>query len=82
MLMHTKTETYKQGRLTFLITEDRILVQTSLPQTFYLEPTMHYWQRRYNLIRTMISLGEIRSLQELAEWCGVGIAWISTNERI
>jgi hypothetical protein len=73
------TEVYKQGRLTFILTPSRTIVKTALNQRFFLEPRMHYWQRRIRLINTMIQLGEIRNLNELAEWCGRGVEWVPTD---
>lgn len=71
---------YKQSNLTFIVTPQRITVRTSLPQTFFLEPKAHYFNRRVKLISAMIMLGEIRSLEELAEWCGYGVSWVSTSQ--
>lgn len=79
--MNTETKVYRQNNLTFFVDDEKIVVQTSLPQTFYLEPRAHYWRRRERLIATMISIGEIRSLQELAQWCGHGVAWVNTNQK-
>ena len=66
-----------QGRLTFVLTPERVLVRTTLPQTFCLQPKAHYWKKRLSMIRVMIELNEIRDLNELAEWCGVGIEWVT-----
>lgn len=74
--MQSGPQIYKQGRLTFILSPQRIIVQTSLPQTFFLEPTEHYWTRRIKLINAMIQLGEIRDLNELATWCGRGVTWV------
>lgn len=68
---------YRQKNLIFELGESEITVKTSHVQ-FYLIPKSHYWKRRLNLIRTMIQLGEIRSLNELAEYCARGsIEWIA-----
>lgn len=73
---------YRQGKLIFIITPKKTMVQTHLHQMFILEPKMHYWRRRLRLINTMIQLGEIRDLNELSEWCGHGIQWTSTDSPI
>lgn len=69
-------EIYTQGKLTFIITQERITVRTSLMQVFYLEPKAHYWQRRTKMIATLIRLNEIKNLNELSTWCGQGVDWI------
>ena len=70
---------YKQNRLTFIITPNKTLVKTPL-QMFFLEPKTHYFNRRLNLIRTMIELGEVRDLNELSSFCaGNSVMWISTE---
>lgn len=72
---------YHQGSLTFTITTERIIVKTLLGQQFYLQPKVHYWNRRLKLIRTMIELDEIRDLNELASWCASGnIEWVPTSK--
>lgn len=75
------TTSYPQKSITFIITEDRVVIRTSLGQTFYLSPKQHYWTRRVNLIRTMITLNEIRNLDELSSWCGHGVEWITTSRQ-
>jgi len=74
------SQIYHQGTLTFILTPEKVIIMTSLPQTFYLEPKQHYWVRRLNLIRRMIEIDEIRNLEELSEWCSRGIAWIPTSK--
>lgn len=32
------------------------------------------------MIRRLILVNEVQSLDELATWCGPGIAWVHTNE--
>lgn len=79
--MHTiKPQVYKQKSLTFIVSEDRVIIKTPLEQTFYLEPRAHYFNRRLRLIRTLIELGEIRDFNELSTWCGVGVEWITTSQ--
>jgi hypothetical protein len=67
-------QTYSQGSLTFTLSPSHIIVRTSL-QTFFLLPKQSYWQRRLNVVRAMIQLGEIRDLSDLAAFCGPGIEW-------
>lgn len=75
------TNIYRQNYLTFIVTPERIVVKTNLGQQFYLQPKVHYWNRRLKLIRTMIQLNEIRDLNELASWCASGnIAWEPTTK--
>lgn len=70
---------FQQDRLTFIITPNKTLVKTPL-QMFFLEPKTHYYNRRLALIRTLIELQEIRSLEELAGFCAGGnVMWTSTN---
>lgn len=77
-----ETKIYRQNKLTFIITEDRIYVKTAL-QEFFLEPRTHYWNRRTKLIKTMIELGEIRTLNELSSFCGSGnILWTINTKKI
>jgi hypothetical protein len=78
--MGEQIETYHQGRLTFILTPDKIAIRTSLNQTFFLNPKAHYWKRRIATIRIMVQLGEIRDLNELAVWCGHGIEWVDTRQ--
>lgn len=70
---------YANGRMTFILTDTKTIVRTSLPQTFVLIPKAHYFNRRLNMIRTMIAIDEIRSFDELARWCRPGIDWVTTN---
>lgn len=71
---------YKQGNLTFIITPQRIVIRTNLGQQFYLQPKVHFWNRRLKLIQAMIELDEIRDLNELASWCASGnIEWATTD---
>lgn len=72
---------YTQGKLTFILIGDKVIIKTSLGQQFYLLPKAHYWQRRLTLIRYMVSLGEVRSLNELASYTNPGITWEVTSEK-
>lgn len=76
-----ETKIYRQKNLTFIVSPQRITVRTSLGQMFYLDPIAHYWRRKERTIALMIEIGEVRSLNELASWCGVGVAWVSTNHK-
>lgn len=71
---------YNQGSLQFILTPEKIIIITPLKQQFYLEPKMPYWKRRLKLIRTMIILNEVRSLNELASFTNPGINWVTTRE--
>ncbi len=73
-----ETKTYYQKNITFILEPQKIIVRTNL-QSFYLEPVAHYWNRRINLIRRMVEIGEVRSLNELAEWGGPGVMWTTTH---
>jgi hypothetical protein len=76
----SNTRIFEQKNLTFIVTEKRIVVQTRL-QCFYLEPKAPYWKRRLNLIRLMIQLDKIEDLNQLAEFCGPGVAWVITLQK-
>jgi hypothetical protein len=67
MVVDNRTE-YKQGDLTFILFPTKTVVATPL-QRFYLYPRATYWNRRHNLIRFLISTGDIRDLNDLAAWC-------------
>jgi len=78
--MDSTPEVYKIEKLTFIILPEKIVVKTSLGQTFYLRPKAHYWRRRLKLIESMIRLEEIRTLNELSMWCARGnIEWVDTQ---
>lgn len=68
---------YEQDKLTFYLSPRRTVIRTSL-QTFFLVPRQSYWHNRIRLIRTMIVLGEIRDLNELATFCGSAVEWRMT----
>lgn len=77
--MVAETKIYEQGRLTFIISPTRITVKTPL-QSFYLVPKTHYYSRRLKLIESMIMLGEIRDLNELASFCANGnVCWVASG---
>lgn len=62
----------------FILTPTSTIFMTSL-QTVNLIPIEHYWNRRLKLIRLMIQLNEIQSLQELASWTRPHILWTGTG---
>lgn len=79
MVEQPVAKVYKQPPLTFYVLPNKVLVQTH-HQLFYLEPSTHRWKRRITLIQNMLELGEIRNLQELADFCANGcIYWTTTN---
>lgn len=70
---------FKQNKLTFVLTPSKVIVRTNL-QDFYLDPRNKHWNRRLQLIRSMIMLREIRDLNELASFCASGnILWVPTS---
>lgn len=78
----TETEVYQYKKLIFILYKNQIIIRTSLNQTFYLVSNF-YWTptfffKRMSIIRYMIGLGEIRSLNELASYTRPGIKWEST----
>lgn len=73
-----ETKNYQQGRLSFTLTQDKIIVRTS-HQTFFLLPKQSYYYKRLNTIRAMIMIGEIRDLNELAAFCKNSIEWRVTS---
>jgi hypothetical protein len=75
------TQVYEQGYLTFTLSPSKVIVRTS-HQTFFLLPKATCWNRRLNLVRAMIMLGEIRDLNDLAAFCGSGIEWRYTGVSI
>lgn len=78
--METDLQIYQQGRLTFILTPHKIIVQTK-HQSFFLNPSAYCWGRRVKIIRYMIELGEIRNLSELGSWCGTGVEWVHTQQK-
>lgn len=70
---------FQQGRITYIILPHKVVVKTP-HQAFFLDTTANYWWRRLQTIKLMIELGEIRTLNELAEWCTPGIRWVNTQE--
>lgn len=73
---------YYQEKLTFIIFPDKILIRTHLGQQFYLSPKTHQWSRKLRVIRLMVELNEIRTLEELASWTNPGIEWMSTTRHL
>lgn len=70
-------DSYRVNNLTFILTPEKIYIQTK-HQCFYLEARTHYWERRLLLIRTLVQLNEIRSLEELSAYCAGGnVIWIN-----
>lgn len=76
-----EVRTYRQGYLTFTLSPQRTIIRTSL-QTFFLLPRESYWYRKLLFVRTMIELGEIRDLNDLAAFCGTGIEWRATGATV
>lgn len=77
--MGEEPRVYYQPKLTFIILSDKIIIRTHLGQQFYLAPRTHQWSRRLKVIRVMVELNEIRTLDELANWTNPGIEWLSTS---
>lgn len=77
--LYEDSSVYKiSDTLSFILTPTQTMIRTKL-QTAYLMPTEHYWNRRLRLIRVMIKLNEIRSLDELASWTRPNIMWTSCS---
>ena len=79
--MGEQPKIYTAEKLTFIVVGDKIVIRTKIGQQFYLLPKQHYWLRRIRLIRAMIELNEVRNLNELSEWCGNGIDWVTTSQQ-
>lgn len=83
VVLPNETRVYKVGKLNFIFYNKDIIIKTSLGQTFFLEPT-GYWTPAYNrgrlaLIKSMIVIGEIRDLNELAGYTRPGLKWAGTS---
>jgi hypothetical protein len=63
-----QTKTYRHGNLCFVLTPERVVIETAL-QSFFLEPSRHYWRKRVSMIRLMIEMDKIENLAHLAEFC-------------
>lgn len=71
---------YNTDKLTFYIFDNKVIIMTA-HQAFYLAPRKSYYRRRVNMISRMIEINEIRDLNELAQWSGAGVEWISTEKK-
>ena len=60
----------ESGKLTFYITPSRTIVCTSL-QTFCLEASEYYWNKRMRNLTIAIELGKVQSLDDLSHWLSV-----------
>lgn len=79
----TTVKIYPQQHMTFVLTPTKIYFLTTHGQQFYLQPKIHYFNKRMDKIRTLIELGEIRDFNELASFCAGGqIAWVTTSKKI
>lgn len=72
-------EIIQHKNLVFILTDEKVIVRTSLGQQFYLSPRRHYSQRKIKLIRLMLQFGEIKNLDDLSGSCENGeIEWLPT----
>lgn len=67
---------YIYNGIVFDLRDERVRVRTVLGQSFLLEPSFHYYNRRMAKVRRMIELQEIKSLEELASHTNGVIDWI------
>jgi len=77
--LNNQTPVFKCNKLTFILEGKDIIIKTSLNQTFFLTSN-YYWKpgftsHRLKLIRLMIQIGEIRTLDELASYTRPGLIW-------
>lgn len=78
--MGEEPRVYYQPKLTFIIFSDKIVIRTHLGQQFYLAARTHQWSRRLQMIRLMLELNKIHTLEDLASWTNPGIEWLSTTQ--
>lgn len=72
---------FEQEGVTFIILpEGKIFFQTPR-QSFFLEHLQSSNKRRLKFIATLIRLGEIEDLNDLASYCGQEVRWTSTSRR-
>lgn len=81
MVLSEQTPVFKINNLTFILYGKEIIIKTPL-QEFYLCHNW-YWEtsfynNRMNEIRYMISIGRIKTLNDLARYTRPGIKWTST----
>lgn len=78
-LNNTTAKVYTYKRLKFILMPQQTVITHNFgspcSQTFYLMPLNYRHNGRVNLIRKLIGLGEIRSLNELAGWTRSDIIW-------
>ena len=82
MVLNEKTQVFKCNNLTFVLYGKEIIIKTPL-QAFYLYSN-EYWKagftnKRMQLIKLMIQIGEIRNLNDLASYTRPGITWTATS---
>lgn len=75
---YNQTKIYEQGRLTFEVRPKIVIVRTPL-QAFYLVPRQYRWHKKIKLMRSMIELGKMEDLNQLAGFCGDKIEWRATS---
>lgn len=71
-------ESYSGNSVTFYLTDTKIAVETGL-QFFIIMPSEPYHTKRIRTIRTLIRIGEIKSIPELANYAGGKITWYSSK---
>lgn len=81
MVLSEQTPVFKINNLTFILYGKDIIIKTPL-QAFYL-CSNYYWETGFynckmNEIRSMIPIGRIKTLNDLARQTRPGIKWTST----
>lgn len=72
-------QVFNYGSISFILTDKKTAVATPL-QFFILLPSEPYYTKRMRTVRLLISLGQIKSLSELAEYSQGKIEWRSSRE--
>lgn len=77
-MMVANTEQYTGQNVTFYITDTKLAVETPL-QFFIIIPSEPYYTKRVKSIKTLIRIGEIQSISDLANYAGGKITWYTSK---
>lgn len=80
VILHDTQQThaeYRHKNLIFIITPTKIAVQTPL-QFFFLKAKEPYYGKRLKTVKMLIELGEIKTLNDLAQYTNGKIDWVNS----
>lgn len=74
-----QVEKYQYKNVAFIVTPNKIAVQTGL-QFFILQPIQPSSWKRMKTIRMLISNGVIQDVGELSNYCTGKVMWVTSRE--